>query len=203
MILLLVIGMILVLIMGTTGALSPWFSILLLAAGSWVLLLQFRQKHAVMAILKTRKQALQADEAMVLRHLGGLKVPVEALIYAYFQPGRLVLESDTYSRELTHEQNPFLILLTPENRLQILEQIQSPSDDPAGLRVLSELKERIRRQDRSVRTNRILILLYRNDRQEPCAAAFLVSQRKKAIQRILATTQFDPALPVEPGKADR
>ena len=191
MILLLVIGMILVLILGTTGALTPWFSILVLAAGSWVLFLQYRQIHTVKMVLNARKGELGAEAGLAVRHLGGLRLPPEAQVYVYFWQDHLLIESDAFSLELSREDQPFLMLLSKDNHERVLEQIQLPADDPAGLRVLSELKERIRRKDRSIRVNRIILMIYRQAHQDPVSAVFLANGRKKAILRIMASFQLE------------
>lgn len=185
MILLLVIGMILVLILGTSGVLSPWFSLLVLAAGTWALIPQVRQIRIESARLRARQSVMKAEQCLAVRHLGGLNLPVESPVNLFIWRERIRLESDIFSLDLAREQNPFLILLTRENRSRVLEQIAPPPDDPAGLRLLSELKERIRCNDRSIRTNRIVMLLYRDNRGKPSAAAFLTRIGQQRIRRIL------------------
>ena len=189
MILLLVIGMILVLILGTSGVLSPWFSLLVLAAGAWALIPQLRQKRIESLGLRNRQNILKAEQCLTLRHLGGLNLPVESPVNLFLWHNRVRLESEMFSLDLASEQEPFLILLTRENRSRVLEQIAPPPDDPAGLRLLSELKERIRRNDRSIRTNRILMLLYRDNRGKPSAAAFLTHFEQHRIRRILDSVE--------------
>jgi len=112
MILLLVIGMILVLILGTSGVLSPWFSLLVLAAGTWALIPQVRQTRTESARLRARQSVLKSEQCLALRHLGGLNLPVESPVNLFIWRGRIRLESDMFSLDLAREQGPFLILLT-------------------------------------------------------------------------------------------
>ena len=191
MILLLVIGLIITLILGTTGAITPWISVLILLAGVYVLAWHLRQKHALTVGLKNRMRELAASQAIALRHLGGLNLPVETPVNLFLLADRLVVESDAFHQELLRDQQPFLMLLTDENRHSILESISPPPGDPAGLRLLSELKERIRKHDRSIRANRILLLLYRLDQPVPTAVAFLTGLRQKQIRQILSRSGWN------------
>ncbi len=203
MILLLVIGLVIAMVLGTTGAVSPWLSVLIMAAGVWVLVLQLRQKAALAAAMNTRKSELKADQAILLRHIGGLNLPIEATVGLYLFADRMILESEDFRIELNRSQSPRLTLLNAGNHDALMESISPQPDDPAGLRVLPELKERIRRHDRSIRANRILLLTYEDGGPDRSLAAFLTGLSRTRVRKTLSASGWYLARAREPSDKTR
>lgn len=192
MIALLVIGLAAFLVMGLTRALPPAISVLFLVLDAWALGFQLRTRAVLRRRLTKRKTQLSAQTATILRHLGGLPLPVETPVGAYFRPGELVLEADGFRAGITPELDPAWCILSRESLSGLSDRLDHPPEDPCGIRILSEVRERFRRNDRSIRVNRVLMLQFSSPRCGRVTAIFLTRLKPAAIRCAVDTIPAAP-----------
>lgn len=163
---LIVLGLICSLLLAMTGSLSlPATGFLLVSGGAALFVIQL-QTHQARHQLVFRSHELGASSALPVRHLGGLPFPIPT-------PANLFLSSDFVRIETQHDnwqiersQLHRLVIMSADqiHQLPDSEIVQALSGGTS--RLLSLIRDKIRRGDSSLKKSKLLFLTFQSS-QEP------------------------------------
>ncbi len=157
---LLILILICAILLAITGSMSPWLSGLVALACLAGLTVQSWNKSQSLKKLRKRRQYLMARWGVLVRHLGGLQLPLDTAGQLYLLKEQMLLETEheNLSVPLTSIQQ---ILLTTADQVRRMPDRQLCHLLSAGnCRLFSALREKIRHHDSLLRKHGLLLIVY-------------------------------------------
>lgn len=161
-----VIGIISSLLLALTGSINPVSASLLLAGGGATLFYLSYSRHQQRHQLIFRSHQMGASSAVAVRHLGGLPFPIPTSANIFFTPDNLLVET-AHDQWQTDRLNLRRIVIISAEQLHKLTDQEILSALSCGTsRLLSLVREKIRKGDSTLRRSRLLLLTYQRDPRE-------------------------------------
>lgn len=182
---LLILVLVCAILLTITGSLPPWSFGLISLASLCGLVLHSWYRHIGRLQLKKRHHQLKACWGVMVRHLGGLQLPLET-------PGNLFLLENELRLETEHESfaievnNIQKILLSTADQIRRIPDSQFFSIMETGnSRLLSGLRDKIRHHDSFFIKHGILLLVYLTPDNELNLLILATNRRPQVLASLL------------------
>ncbi len=203
LVVLLVIMIICIIGLALTGVLSL-FSTLLLLIGSAVELLNISWRaYQVKSQLQIRGNALHADAALQIRHLGGLPIPLQSVGNLFLQKETVRIETDHFTWQLPLLQITQIMPMTGDQVKNLTDQQLTDLLGAGSSRLLSAVRDQIRRGIRTVYQSEMLLISYRTrepamdsppDDNDIYLLILAVTRQHHSLMYLLSQRQVQPLL---------
>jgi hypothetical protein len=177
------------LLLSLTGSLTPAGSaILVLGGGIALFVINFRRHQAKHQLL-FRSHELGATSAIAVRHLGGLPFPIPTPVNLFFTADTIRVETEHDVWQISRRQLRYLVIMSTEqiHKLPDGDIIQALSG--GNSRLLSLIREKIRRGDSQIRHSKLLFLTLQEESGDDSATDIVIlsfadrKQMKKVLVR--------------------
>ncbi len=151
------------LLLSLTGSLTPAGSAILVIGGGIALFVINFRRHKAKHQLLFRSHELGATSAINARHLGGLPFPIPTPVSLFFTADTIRVETEHDIWQVARRQLKYLVIMSAEqiHKLPDSEIIQALSG--GNSRLLSLIREKIRRGDSLIRHSKLLFLTFQDD----------------------------------------
>ena len=165
LIVLLIIMIVCVIVLTLTGALSLFGSLVLLVASLLELLNISWRAFQVKSQLQIRSNALRADAALQVRHLGGLPIPLQSVGSLFLLKEAVRIETDHFTWQLPLSQILQVMPMTGDQVRNLTDQQLTALLGAGSSRLLSTVRDQIRRGIRTIYQSELLLLTFQKDSQ--------------------------------------
>ena len=157
---LIVIGLICSLLLAMTGSLSLPATGFLLVSGGAALFVMNLQVHQARHQLVFRSHELGASSALPVRHLGGLPFPIPTPANLFLTSDFVRIETEHDSWQIGRTQLHRLVIMSADQIHQLPDSEIIPALSGGTSRLLSLIREKIRRGDSSLKKSKLLFLTF-------------------------------------------
>ncbi len=162
-----ILGIICSLLLALTGSISPMSAALFLSSGGAALFMISFLSHQQRHQLIYRSHEIGASSSIAVRHLGGLPFPIPTQVNLFFAQEFIRVET-AHDYWQTNRLNLNRIVVMSSDQIHQLPDQEIITALPGGTsRLLSLVREKIRRDDTYLRRSKLLLMTFHSDPQSP------------------------------------
>lgn len=177
------------LLLSLTGSLTPAGSAFLVLGGSIALFVINFRRHQAKHQLLFRSHELGATSAIAVRHLGGLPFPIPTPVNLFFTAETIRVETEHDVWQVSRRQLRNLVIMSAEQIHKLPDSDIIHALSGGNSRLLSLIREKIRRGDSLIRHSKLLFLTLQDESGDDSATDIVIlsfadrKQMKKVLVR--------------------